>query len=157
MISVIFICSGIRFIIMASLKTNVLLNLVNTFVNIAIPVVTFPYATGVLQLEGLGLANFLGSVINYIVLITGLGIPMYAVKEVARYRDDVQLRNHCTMEIAHPVHSADGAADHLHSGDYCAAFLSVLFHGLYRQNAEDHEFHKDHPKRRLFPESHLKR
>ena len=85
---------------MASLKTNVLLNLLNTFVNIAIPVVTFPYAARVLQLEGLGLANFLGSVVNYIVLITGLGIPMYAVKEVARYRDDVRVRNHCTMEIA---------------------------------------------------------
>ena len=85
---------------MASLKTNVLLNLLNTFVNIAIPVVTFPYAARVLQLEGLGLANFLGSVVNYIVLVTGLGIPMYAVKEVARYRDNVQVRNHCTMEIA---------------------------------------------------------
>lgn len=85
---------------MASLKTNVLLNLLNTFVNIAIPVVTFPYAARVLQLEGLGLANFLGSVVNYIVLITGLGIPMYAVKEVARHRDNIEERNHCTIEIA---------------------------------------------------------
>lgn len=85
---------------MASLKTNVLLNLLNTFVNIVIPVITFPYAARVLQLEGLGLANFLGSVVNYIVLITGLGIPMYAVKEVARFRDDIKVRNHCTMEIA---------------------------------------------------------
>lgn len=85
---------------MASLKTNVLLNLLNTFVNIAIPVITFPYATRVLLLDGVGIANFLGSVVNYIVLFTGLGIPMYAVKEVARFRDDIQLRNKCTMEIA---------------------------------------------------------
>lgn len=84
---------------MASLKTNVLLNLVNTVTSILLPVITFPYATRVLQLEGIGVVNFLASVVNYIILITGLGIPMYAVKEVARYRDDIGKRNHCTVEL----------------------------------------------------------
>lgn len=84
---------------MASLKTNVLLNLINTVTSILLPVITFPYATRVLQLEGIGVVNFLSSVVNYIILITGLGIPMYAVKEVARYRDDIAKRNHCTIEL----------------------------------------------------------
>lgn len=85
---------------MASLKTNVALNLLNTLTSVVFPVVTFPYATRVLGTEGLGLVNFLGSVVNYLVLLTGIGIPMYAVKEVARHRSRPNLRNHCAVEIA---------------------------------------------------------
>lgn len=84
---------------MASLKTNVLLNYLNTFSSIVFPVITFPYATRVLQLEGIGLANFYGSLINYITLFSGIGIQMYASKEVAKYRDNIYLRNKCTVEI----------------------------------------------------------
>lgn len=85
---------------MVSLKTNVLFNLVNTFVNIAVPVITFPYAARVLQIEGMGISNFLGSIICYLGLICSMGIPMYAVKEVAKYRDDIYKRNQTTVEIA---------------------------------------------------------
>lgn len=84
---------------MASLKTNVLLNLINTVTSILMPVVTFPYATRVLGIEGIGIVNFQASIVNYIVLVTGLGIPMYAVKEVARYRDNLEKRNLCALEI----------------------------------------------------------
>lgn len=76
-----------------------MLNLINTVTSILMPVVTFPYATRVLGIEGIGIVNFQASIVNYIVLITGLGIPMYAVKEVARYRDDVEKRNLCALEI----------------------------------------------------------
>ncbi len=43
--------------------------------------------------------NFLQSIVAYIVLSTSLGIPMYAVREVAKYRDDVAIRNRITVEI----------------------------------------------------------
>lgn len=85
---------------MASLKTNVLLNYINTFTSIIFPVITFPYATRVIQVEGIGLTNFYGSLVNYITLFSGIGIQMYASKEVARYRDDPARRNQCTVEIA---------------------------------------------------------
>lgn len=88
------------YIYMASLKTNVLLNYINTFTSIAFPVITFPYATRVLLLDGIGLANFYGSLVNYITLFSGIGIQMYAAKEVARHRDNVYHRNKCTVEIA---------------------------------------------------------
>lgn len=84
---------------MASLKTNVLLNLVNTFTSIIFPVITFPYATRVLGLDGIGVVNFYGSVVNYITLLSGIGIQLYAAKEVARYRDDIEKRNRITVEI----------------------------------------------------------
>lgn len=49
--------------------------------------------------DGIGAINFLNSVISYIVLLTSLGIPMYAVKEVAKYRDDRLKRDQITIEI----------------------------------------------------------
>lgn len=66
---------------------------------IIFPVITFPYAARVLLPEGLGTINFLQSIVNYIVLFTSLGIPMYAVREVARFRDDIAKRNIKTVEI----------------------------------------------------------
>ena len=84
---------------MSSLKTNVLLNFVNTITGIIFPVITFPYAARVLLPDGIGAVNFYQSIVNYIVLLTSLGIPMYAVREVARYREDVVKRNAVTMEV----------------------------------------------------------
>lgn len=84
---------------MASIKKNLLLNAINTVVGILIPIVTFPYAARVLLPEGIGTVNFLNSIIGYITLFAFLGIPMYAIKEVAKYRDDKQARDTITIEI----------------------------------------------------------
>ena len=84
---------------MSSLKTNVVLNFVNTLTGIVFPVITFPYAARILLPEGIGTVNFLQSIVNYIVLLTSLGIPMYAVREVAKFRNDVKKRNIVTIEI----------------------------------------------------------
>ncbi len=84
---------------MASVKGNIILNGINTMTGILFPVITFPYAARVLMPEGIGAINFLNSIIGYIVLLTSLGIPMYAVKEVAKYRDDKAKRDQITVEI----------------------------------------------------------
>ena len=84
---------------MSSIKGNIVLNGINTITGIIFPVITFPYAARVLLPEGIGAVNFLNSIISYIVLLTSLGIPMYAVKEVAKYRDDKATRDQVTIEI----------------------------------------------------------
>ena len=84
---------------MASIKKNIILNGINTVIGILIPIITFPYAARVLMPEGIGVVNFLNSIIGYITLFTFLGIPMYAIKEVAKYRDDKQARDAITLEI----------------------------------------------------------
>ena len=84
---------------MSSLKTNVVFNFINTLTGILFPIITFPYTARILLPEGIGAVNFYLSIINYIVLLTSLGIPMYAVKEVAKYRDDIIKRNRITVEI----------------------------------------------------------
>jgi len=84
---------------MSTLKGNIILNYINTFAGLVFPVITFPYAARVLLPEGIGLVNFLNSIVGYIVLLTSLGIPLYAVREVAKCRNDQELRDRTTVEI----------------------------------------------------------
>lgn len=84
---------------MASVKGNIILNGINTVTGLIFPIITFPYAARVLMPEGIGAVNFLNSIIHYIVLFTSIGIPLYAVKEVAKCRDDRDKRNTMTVEV----------------------------------------------------------
>ncbi len=61
--------------------------------------ITFPYAARVLFAEGIGTINFLNGIVTYVILLTNLGIPLYAVKEVAKYQHDHIRRNTITVEI----------------------------------------------------------
>ncbi|WP_303026964.1 flippase [Duncaniella muris] len=84
---------------MSSIKTNIILNGLNTITGIVFPVITFPYAARVLLPEGIGTVNFLNSIILYIILFSTLGIPAYAVREVAKHRDNKSLRDKFVVEI----------------------------------------------------------
>ena len=82
-----------------SLKINYLFNLANTVSGLLFPLITFPYASRILLADGIGQVNFFQSIIQYITLLSCLGIPMYAVREVARVRDNTEKRNAVSMEI----------------------------------------------------------
>lgn len=84
---------------MASVKGNIILNLINTLTGIIFPIITFPYAARIICPDGIGIINFQQSIINYIVLFTSLGIPLYAVREVARCRENITERNKTVLEI----------------------------------------------------------
>ena len=84
---------------MPSLKGNIILNYINTLSGLIFPIVTFPYAARVLQPEGIGVVNFQNSIIGYIVLLTSLGIPLYAVREIAKCRSDEAQRDRTAIEI----------------------------------------------------------
>ncbi len=84
---------------MSSVKGSLVFNGINTITGILFPVITFPYAARVLLPEGIGTVNFLNSIVSYIVLLTSLGIPMYAVKEIAKHREDKSTRDRVTVEI----------------------------------------------------------
>lgn len=49
--------------------------------------------------DGIGQVNFYQSIINYISILTSLGIPVYAVRKIAMIRDDIQLMNKTVIEI----------------------------------------------------------
>lgn len=84
---------------MSSLKGNIILNYINTISGLIFPIITFPYAARVLLPEGIGVVNFQNSIIGYIVLLTSLGIPLYGVREIAKCRNDLELRDRTTVEI----------------------------------------------------------
>lgn len=83
----------------ASVKTNYLLNLANTVSGLLFPLITFPYASRVLLAEGIGTFHFFDTTIGYILLISSLGIPLYAIREVAKVRDNPVQRSRTTVEI----------------------------------------------------------
>lgn len=82
-----------------SVKVNYLLNLINTGTQMLFPLITFPYVCRVIEADGIGQINFFQSIISYISLLTCLGIPMYAIREIARDRNDVVQMNRTAMEI----------------------------------------------------------
>lgn len=83
----------------ASVKANYALNLINTVSGLLFPLITFPYASRVLMAEGIGQVQFFDSIIGYILLVTSLGIPLYAVRELARVRGDLYQRSKVATEI----------------------------------------------------------
>lgn len=82
-----------------SIKINFIYNLLNTVTSLLFPLITFPYVSRILMPEGIGLVNFYQSIIQYIVLLSSLGIPMYAIRETAKYRDDKRKCSITTLEI----------------------------------------------------------
>lgn len=82
-----------------SVKVNYILNLINTGTQMLFPLITFPYVCRVIEADGIGQINFFQSIISYISVFTCLGIPMYAIREIARDRSDVVQMNRTAMEI----------------------------------------------------------
>lgn len=63
------------------------LNAVKGFMSVFFPLITFPYISRVLGVEGIGKYNFAFSIIHYFLLIAGLGINQYAIREGSGIRD----------------------------------------------------------------------
>lgn len=71
-----------------SLKKNAIYSFIKAFMNLAFPVITFPYASRILLPEGIGKVNFANSIVSYFIIIAGLGIGTYAIREAAKVRND---------------------------------------------------------------------
>lgn len=70
-----------------SITINAILNMSRTFMNLAFPLITYPYITRVLGVENIGKYNFASSIVGYLSLISIFGISSYAVREGAIVRD----------------------------------------------------------------------
>ena len=71
-----------------SLVVNAFLNGLRSVLNILFPLITFPYVTRILSVNGIGIYNFSSTYVGYFVLIAGLGVSTYSVREGAKYRDN---------------------------------------------------------------------
>lgn len=76
-----------------SISKNAILNILRVSVSLLFPLITFPYATRVLQVDNLGKVNFGNSIVSYFILIASLGVSSYGVREGARRREDKSFNN----------------------------------------------------------------
>jgi len=82
-----------------SLKKNAALNVFKTLLSLIFPLITFPYVARILLPEGIGKVNFAKAIIEYFVLISTLGIQIYAVREGAKVREDKYQLSKFSKEI----------------------------------------------------------
>lgn len=73
---------------MPSVKKNFFYSTVLTASNYIFPLITYPYVSRVLGVEGIGICNFVDSVIQYGILFSMLGIGTVAIREVAQSKND---------------------------------------------------------------------
>lgn len=82
-----------------SVLKNQIFNVSIQILNILILLVSIPYITRLFGPTILGKINFAGSIVQYFFLIATVGIPIYATREIARYRDDINLLRKKFKEI----------------------------------------------------------
>jgi O-antigen/teichoic acid export membrane protein len=78
---------------------NYFYNLLLTLANLLFPVLSFPYVSRVLGPEGIGKVQFVFSFAQYFSIIASVGVPIYGMKEIARYKDDAQGRSQVFSEL----------------------------------------------------------
>lgn len=82
-----------------SLKSNYLLYTVKQVMAIIFPLISFPYATRILGVNGIGMVDYAKSIVTYFVLLSGLGISDYAIREGSPLRDNNKKINKFSSEI----------------------------------------------------------
>ena len=82
-----------------SLKVNWFYNTLSSVLRIVFPLITVPYIARVLSPEGVGLFNFTNTYVSWFALVAALGVPTYAVREIARVRDDKEALQRLTDQL----------------------------------------------------------
>lgn len=82
-----------------SMGKNAFLNGFKNVLNLLFPIITFPYISKVLSVEGIGQYNFAQAAVSYFSLIAGLGISSYAIRDGAKYRENKKEFNIFASEV----------------------------------------------------------
>ncbi len=76
-----------------SIKANAFFNTFKEFLDVAAPMITFPYVARVLMPENLGKVQFAVSIVKVFAYFAALGLPVYGVRKIAQVRDDLRERS----------------------------------------------------------------
>lgn len=82
-----------------SVKFNAIMNTILTSSTMLINLVTLPYVTRTLSVEGYGNVNFAQSLSSWLSTLCVVGVPTYAVRECARVRDDFKALTQTVKEM----------------------------------------------------------
>lgn len=83
-----------------SILKNQFFNFSMQILNIIFPLIAIPYTTRLFGPEILGEINFANSIVQYFMLIAVAGIPVYAVREIAKARDNNDILRQKFKEIS---------------------------------------------------------
>jgi O-antigen/teichoic acid export membrane protein len=78
---------------------NIFYNVLLAISQVLFPLITFPYLARTLGPEHIGIINFAESFAKYFTLLAALGIPIYGVREVAKYAQDKLVLSKTVLEI----------------------------------------------------------
>lgn len=111
-----------------SVQFNFIMNAILTVSSFVFPMITFPYASRVLSVDGYGKVSFATSVLTYFAMFAALGIPNYGIRACARVRDDKVKLSRTAQElmIINLITSAI---------TYVAFFVSLLFVKRFQQDS----------------------
>lgn len=82
-----------------SLKNNFILNIVRVFFTSFVGLFTLPYLNKTLGVDKIGEFDYSLAILNYFILFSALGMPMYAIREISIYRDNSRLRTKTLIEL----------------------------------------------------------
>lgn len=72
------------------LKYNAILNVIKQICTISFPLITIPYVTRMIGIEGYGQFSYANSIVSYFILIAGLGFNTYAIREGSKVRNQTE-------------------------------------------------------------------
>lgn len=82
-----------------SIKKNYIYNLIYEILTILVPLITTPYISRVIGVDGIGVYSYTYSISFYFALVAVLGTTVYARREVAFLQDDKEKRSILFWEI----------------------------------------------------------
>ena len=84
---------------MHSVTYNFIMNAILTVSSILFPLITFPYISRVLLVEGSGKVAFAISAVTYFTMFATLGLPTYGIRACAVVRDDREKLSQTVQEL----------------------------------------------------------
>lgn len=82
-----------------SIRKNYIYNLIYQVLTLLTPFITTPYISRVIGPEGTGIQSYTNSVVQYFAIVAALGTASYGQREIARHRDDREMRSRLFWEI----------------------------------------------------------
>ena len=82
-----------------SITKNAVLNSIKSAMTLLFPLITYSYTARVLHVQALGRFDYVVSIVTYFLLLSSLGIPLYAVREGAKYKNDKEKLTRFANEI----------------------------------------------------------
>lgn len=112
-----------------SIKFNFIMNAILTVSAVIFPMITFPYYSRVLMVEGTGKVGFAMAVVSYFTMVASLGVPTYGIRACAKVRDDKEKLSQTVQELL-IINAVTTALV------YVAFFLSLAFVPRFAQQKE---------------------